>query len=183
MADHRRLLSEKGSVLSASLLRTRQSAEEACRGAGISQPITIDERLLELDYGLWSGRSDVEIVSGFGEAALDRWRNEGVYPEGVAFSPDRDEVIRSVAAVVEGVQTGDASVVWLFSSQGILRFFPEVLLHPGTDRAFAPISGRMRTGAYGIISLAEQGSAVVEWDVRPGGCADDCGSGRSKRDQ
>jgi broad specificity phosphatase PhoE len=64
-------------ILTSPLLRTRQTAaaiEEAC---GV--PVTLDDRLIEIDWGAWEGRSTGTLA----QFDVDRWKaDKGTAPEG-----------------------------------------------------------------------------------------------------
>jgi broad specificity phosphatase PhoE len=66
-----------GQVLTSPLLRARQTAEAI--GAACGVPVAVDERLLEIDWGMWEGRP----AGSLAVADVDRWRaDEGTAPEG-----------------------------------------------------------------------------------------------------
>lgn len=71
-------------VVSSPLARARQTAD------AFGLPVTIDERWVELDYGLWDGSpiAEVELED------WERWRND------LHFAPPRGESIASVGARV-----------------------------------------------------------------------------------
>lgn len=64
-------------ILASPLLRARQTAEaiaQACR-----LPVAVDERLVEIDWGTWEGRSTGNLA----QTDVDRWRaDDGTAPEG-----------------------------------------------------------------------------------------------------
>ena len=43
-------------------------------------PVGIDARLAELDFGVWSGQSDAQIIAKFGEEDLKHWRERCEIP-------------------------------------------------------------------------------------------------------
>jgi probable phosphoglycerate mutase len=63
-------------IVTSPLLRARQTAEAAGGACGV--PVTVDERLVEIDWGAWEGRP----AGGLAGADVDRWRAEGTAPEG-----------------------------------------------------------------------------------------------------
>ena len=58
-------------VISGPLLRTREHAGIATDVAGEKAAIEIDQRLREIDYGLWEAKSSEEIQAMDGGAELD----------------------------------------------------------------------------------------------------------------
>jgi broad specificity phosphatase PhoE len=64
-------------ILTSPLLRARQTAEAVAAACGL--PVTVDERLVEIDWGAWEGRP----AGSLAVADADRWRaDDGAAPEG-----------------------------------------------------------------------------------------------------
>jgi broad specificity phosphatase PhoE len=57
-------------VLTSPLVRARQTAEAISAACGL--PVTVDERLVEIDWGTWEGRP----AGSLAVADVDRWRND-----------------------------------------------------------------------------------------------------------
>jgi broad specificity phosphatase PhoE len=72
------LASERvAAVLTSPLLRARQTAEAIGQACGV--PVVVDERLVEIDWGAWEGRSTGSLV----QTEVDRWKaDDGTAPEG-----------------------------------------------------------------------------------------------------
>lgn len=64
-------------VVTSPLVRARRTAEAV--GAACGLPVTVDQRLVEIDWGAWEGRP----TGSLGHAEVDRWREQGgTAPEG-----------------------------------------------------------------------------------------------------
>ena len=64
-------------ILTSPLLRARQTAEAV--GAACGLPVTVDDRLVEIDWGTWEGRP----AGSLAVTDVDRWRaDDGTAPEG-----------------------------------------------------------------------------------------------------
>ena len=64
-------------ILTSPLLRARQTAEPM--GAACGVPVVVDERLIEIDWGAWEGRSAGTLA----KSDVDRWKaDKGAAPEG-----------------------------------------------------------------------------------------------------
>lgn len=64
-------------ILSSPLLRARQTADAI--GKACNLPVVVDERLVEIDWGTWEGRSTGSLA----QTDVDRWRaDDGTAPEG-----------------------------------------------------------------------------------------------------
>ncbi|SNY92720.1 probable phosphoglycerate mutase [Cohaesibacter sp. ES.047] len=106
------------------LKRTIQTTDIASKHAGWSDvPIEITDALKEIDYGDWEGKSNEDIRAEFGDAAIDAWQKDSVWPEGLGWLPGA-EVIQSnwnaMMVSIEGRYGLDAVAV-IVTSNGILR--------------------------------------------------------------
>jgi alpha-ribazole phosphatase len=64
-------------VLASPLLRARQTAEAI--GEACDLPVAVDDRLIEIDWGTWEGRSTGTLA----QSDVDRWKaDKGTAPEG-----------------------------------------------------------------------------------------------------
>ena len=64
-------------VLTSPLVRARQTAEAL--GAACGLPVAVDDRLLEIDWGTWEGRSAAQLA----QSDVERWKaDKGTAPEG-----------------------------------------------------------------------------------------------------
>lgn len=77
-------------VYTSPLLRARETAAPIAAAAGVD--IAVDDRLVELDYGEWDGKSFPDLPPG----ELRRWRNDPT------FAPPGGESLRTVTARISG---------------------------------------------------------------------------------
>ena len=64
-------------ILASPLLRARQTADAIASACG--QPVVVDDRLIEIDWGAWEGRSTGTLA----QSDVDRWKaDKGAAPEG-----------------------------------------------------------------------------------------------------
>ncbi len=75
-------------VYASPLLRARETAAPIAAAAGVE--VVIDDRLIELDYGEWDGKSFPDLPA----EALARWRNDPT------FAPPGGESLRAVSSRV-----------------------------------------------------------------------------------
>lgn len=142
------------------LRRTADFAALISSEAAAAVTTVIDERLKELDFGRWSGLSDSEIERLSGADALKRWREEGIRPEGIGFSPSVQEVEQEVRGVLTDLARGDGLAV-VVTSNGRLREFAR-LISETHDRA-----GRVRTGGSCLVAFDKGAWRIIDWDVKP----------------
>ncbi len=108
-----------GPFLAGPLARTREFVRH-----GFGTKPRLDDRLREIDYGLWEGKTDAEIAASAGADMLEAWNRRCVWPAGQSWAPDADTLAQGAAALVRELADGDARIVpVLCSSQGILRYF------------------------------------------------------------
>lgn len=139
------------------LKRTRATAEEIL--AAQAEPPELETALFlrEIDYGPDENKPEDEVVARIGEAALAAWESDGVPPPGWRVDPDA--LIgnwQQVFAKLEGA--GGAHLV--VTSNGIARF---ALKAAGAEGHAL----KLKTGAYGVIQLADGAVSVGEWNIRP----------------
>jgi broad specificity phosphatase PhoE len=140
-------------LLSSPLLRARQTAAPIATATGHALD-DIRDWLGEIDHGPDEGRPEDEVIARIGAAALARWEEEGVAPEGW-----RVDAAARVAAWRAFFADGGQGADLLVTSNGAARF---ALLALG----LAP--RKLRTGAFGELALAADGAVrLVRWDERP----------------
>jgi len=126
------------------------------------------ETLNELDYGLWSGRTDPQI-EGLGLGADFKVWKEGAWPQQSQWGESEALVLGRVKQFLtklaeEGV--GQDETVAAISSNGLIRFF---LRFCGDQYRERLVSGGLKvaTGAYCLLEGESYDWRCKEWDVRP----------------
>jgi len=138
---------------SSDLKRTRQTADYIL-GKGQYQLASF---LKEIDYGPDEGRSETEVIARIGTAALKKWDLHAVAPRD--WSVDADDLRTAWQAFFASCKPHSNTLV--VTSNGVARFLLDIV--DGGDAA----PRKLRTGAYGIVSLDTKGPRLVNWDVRP----------------
>ena len=93
------------------ILRTRSA------GVAARPEIEIDERLIEVDYGDWSGRELKALVKEPLWGTVQRQPSAMQFPKGEALAA---AAARGIAAVREHASAADAASIWLAASHGDL---------------------------------------------------------------
>lgn len=89
-------------ILTSPLLRARQTAEQT--GAACGVPVVVDERLIEIDWGSWEGRSTGTLK----QSDVERWKaDKGAAPEGEGL----ESLTRRVESFCSEHLDGDGLVV------------------------------------------------------------------------
>ena len=161
----KRMKLKPDAIIAGPLLRTKVGAEIISQDLGFEGGIRIDERLKEIDYGSWGGKSDGEVEALFGAEVIDDWRERTIRPAGADWAPDE----RTLRANAEGVLSDvlseyqSVSCVLLITSNGNLRFFHSAL-YDGDQTAPSP---KVKTGH---LCLADVDDGVIHprlWNVAP----------------
>jgi broad specificity phosphatase PhoE len=154
-------------IYCAPLLRTKRFAEIIAEKSRKVVPFIVDERLTELDYGRWSGRSDAEIEEIFGKDCLSDWIDRSVWPEhcGWAGNPKFiEEQVRSFVEEILAKYPADSTVVAV-SSNGRLRYFLK-LVGFEFERRVAEKSFKVATGRMCVINFDHDKASVSAWNEK-----------------
>ncbi|TGY90273.1 histidine phosphatase family protein [Marinicauda algicola] len=152
-------------ILAGPLKRTRHGARLAAEKCGFTGEVEIDERLTEIDYGVWGGRSDAEIAEQWGEGAIEAWRERSVPPEGAGWSPSPNTIRANVKSVLASV-TRDLSAdqaVLILTSNGILRYFHERLAGENA----LPQDAKVKTGHMCAAEIVPGATRLKLWNAAP----------------
>lgn len=138
-------------VFSSPLERARRTAELA----GFSAEVRTDPDLMEWNYGLYEGRTAVEIHKE--RPAWDLFR-DGV-PEGESL----DDVVRRVTRVLDRLRTIEGDIL-LFAHSHVLRVLVAtwLALPPDTGRHFV-----LDTGSLSILGREHLCPALLSLNTRP----------------
>ena len=155
-------------IYSGPLTRTKETAQIVARAVGFERPITIDERLIELDYGRWSGLSDAEVKSKFGSDEFEAWASRGAWPTTAEFTPSEAVVKSAVNQFATDLQKRHkaADQVLIVSSNGKLRYFL-TLIPNELERRLAAGKFKLGTGKSGIIDLVGPTAKLLGWNLSP----------------
>lgn len=152
-------------IIAGPLQRTRVGAAIIAEDTDFPSDVIIDERLMEIDYGSWGGKSDDEIIARHGEGVIHDWRERSIRPEGADWSPSENELLDNALSVLKEIKANydGQSNVLLVTSNGILRFYHALLYAEQNN----PPPGKVKTGH---LCLADFTDGVFEpkcWNVSP----------------
>lgn len=103
-------------VFTSPLSRARDTAQAIAGATGA--PLTVDERLTEIDYGGFEGLDRAAASARFG-AAFDRWREDPFGSPVPGMEPLPAALERARAATADALAAGEQPVI--VGHQGILR--------------------------------------------------------------
>jgi broad specificity phosphatase PhoE len=152
----------------APLLRTKRFAEIAAADFHKSTPLIEDQRLTELDYGAWSGLTDSEIISKFGEGVLRAWTDSSVWPEQCGWSATEESITTEVKDFVSQIISDhpDTANVLVVSSNGRLRYFLK-LIASEFEKRVKEHTFKIATGRVCLLDQVENSFRVVLWNEQP----------------
>lgn len=142
------------------LIRTVQYAEQVRESAGMQVDLTVDRRLIELDYGSWGGLSNDEIERLSGADTLKRWQQQGIRPAGVGFVPSEEQLRAETERVLAECASIQGLVV-IVTSNGRLREYARLI---GGE---AYCGAKVRTGHMCLVELSDVGWKIIGWDLSP----------------
>jgi probable phosphoglycerate mutase len=142
------------------LKRTRETATIALEAAGAAPAsVEIDERLREIDYGAWEGKSTAEIRQAGGGDALAAWEQENAWPTSAGWPSSRETYLRNFLAVMESLREESGAPALLVSSNGLFRLLANAI----AGESFA---SKMATGRLAVIRLSgADGVEIKGWNL------------------
>jgi len=140
------------------LKRQWQTAQAIMKAQNNPPSIETLETLREIDYGPDENKAESDVISRIGQTAMTAWDEHAHPPQGWDINPDEIRQNWRDFLKVQCCNSGPALVV---TSNGIARFILDIADHADD------MPRKLRTGAYGIIDLAEDKLRLIAWDVRP----------------
>lgn len=146
-------------ILSGPLKRTRRAAEIVADLTDFGGAIEIDERLREIDYGSWGGKTNEEIIDLFGQEALDYWNTAHRRPPNSDWSPDETTLkTNALSALADApAQTGFTLLV---TSNGVLRYVY------GESEGLAA-DAKVKTGHVCVVERRNNTFHRLAWNDKP----------------
>lgn len=142
-------------LLCGPLLRQSQTADAIIERLASPDSLGIEPRLTEVDYGPDEGQPEADVVARIGEAALKRWEtNRTPHPDWQIDEPGLRALWTDLLD-----RARDAAIM-VVTSNGTARYIFDLI-----DRGDAPL--KLRTGAFGIVAVSDEGAQLVSWDDRP----------------
>lgn len=148
-------------VWTSPLSRTRTTAEIIAEATAPGCEIRAADFLREIDYGPDEGQPEDDVLARIGAKALSDWETQSIVPPGwkVNVATLREDWQR----FFEGTRERAPERALVVTSNGVARFALDVTTGTKED-----VSRKLRTGAYGRITLAPDGTTLLEdWDLRP----------------
>ncbi len=147
---------------SATLKRTKETADIALQSAGSSLPIETLDIFDEIDYGPDENQTEETVIKRIGEKAIEQWDKNATVPDGWKVNPD--EIIKNWYTFAQSICDIDRTA-FVVTSNGIARFAPHIT---GDFDFFAKQHTiKLKTGAIGILTFSQGKWRVTDWNIVP----------------
>lgn len=155
-------------VYTGPLQRMQSTALEALNAMHCVLPIIIDDRLNELDYGLWSGLTSQEVRQRFGEVEYNAWEQTSQWPLQGKWLESESAVIARITQfaqdLVQKYSQGDTVLV--VASNGCLRYFLKLI--PGAfEEKTQQHQLKIGTGNMCYLQYRNNGWNLKYWNQKP----------------
>lgn len=159
------------SIYCAPLKRTSEFAKIVSSHLYHSRPEPkTDNRLMEIDYGHWSGKTKEQIIAAYGEAEYLGWEERSVWPTKGGWALDEATIAQQIRSFAKEVlQKGHGENILVVSSNGVLRYFLKLIEH-AFEESVVNKSFKMGTGHLSRIDLEAFhffAGKVIFWDRKP----------------
>lgn len=150
------------------LQRTKTFAEILAATLNYEGAPIIDQRLHEIDYGEWTGRSDQEIIDQFGVDQLKEWSEFSRWPQTGSWGANESQIKSEVESFVKDIQAKysvDDTIIAV-SSNGRLRYFLS-LINGEFERRRQDKTLKVKTGNICELAAENGQFALKYWDKKP----------------
>lgn len=146
-------------IFSAPLKRTLMTAETIRDQTAPGITIEALEGLREVDYGPDENLPEEEVIARIGDEALALWESDAVPPPEWLVNPDALRV--TWRQLFDTLSFVDGPILAV-TSNGVARFALDA-----ADSVLCATERKLKTGAYGVVSLTPQKKATITaWNVR-----------------
>ncbi len=156
-------------IVAGPLLRTCRFAEIIANQA--RQPFRVDERLREIDYGLWEGLDSVAIRQKYGTEPLEQWEKFGDWPKAMQWKPSLEELNAALADFLREqnrklvdtmMDSPEGAYNIAVTSNGILRLIYTLVTGKPCEQA-----NKVKTGHACVLAPDGEGWHVMAWNENP----------------
>lgn len=155
-------------IYAAPLKRTAEYAEIVKNLQNSSVSITKEERLREIDYGNWAGKSNQQIISEYGESELIKWQEDGIWPESGQWSPSEADIMKGIQDLTVDIinRYKENEAILIVSSNGILRYFLS-MIEGVYEQLKQDKRLKVKTGNVCILSANANEITLKAWNIHP----------------
>lgn len=153
-------------IYTSSLQRTSEFAQITAKQTGYNAAkILTDDRLMELDYGSWSGLTDEEIRAQFGNKELEDWNKSSVWPQSGVFGASEQQVSNECSSFLQDLSNKHSrhGQIVAVSSNGRLRYFLKSIAGEFEKRT-NKTTFKVNTGSFCVFHYQENGWVLDSWN-------------------
>ncbi|MDR1925422.1 MAG: histidine phosphatase family protein [Planctomycetaceae bacterium] len=167
-------------VFAAPLLRTTQTAQLIIDELGLDISIQLDQIFSEIDYGLDEGKTETSVITRLGQYHLgknapkesilqrgkeemDKWNKNAIPPFG--WNVDTSKIISDWRDFVTKINDGETVLV--VSSNGIIRFAPNILPQHSLDKFLKENNLKVTTAGICILTKENSQWNITNWNLKP----------------
>ncbi len=156
-------------IVAGPLQRTCRFAEIIAKQ--VRQPFQIDERLREIDYGLWEGLDSVAIRQKYGTEPLEQWEKFGDWPTTMQWKPPHDELKATLAGFLREqnrklvdamMDSPEGAYNIAVTSNGILRLIYTLVTGKPCEQAH-----KVKTGHACVLAPDGDRWHIMKWNEDP----------------
>lgn len=153
-------------VYAAPLKRTAETARLVIAAMGGNIPLAFDDSFVEIDYGPDENKTEDEVIARIGQAAIDRWNQDAIVPDGWKVSVEG--IIKAWQDFANKVEKEHKNqTVLVVSSNGIIRFAPYLT---GDFKKFTSEHDiKVGTGSVCVLTKEDGDKfwSCTEWGTKP----------------
>jgi probable phosphoglycerate mutase len=150
------------------LQRTQKFAQLVAEALKLELRPIVDERLNELDYGGWNGRSNDEIIAQFGQDVFDGWNDSSIWPTNSGWPSSPEILGEEVRSFVEEMvkKHPEGSTVLVVTSNGRMRYFLK-LVDGAFEQRQKDHTLKVAPGNFCQLTVGEGRPSVQLWNESP----------------
>ena len=153
-------------IYAASLKRTLKYAQIIQDQLQLSEHVVLDSRLNEIDYGNWSGLSNDEIKSKYGDIELNEWNEQGKWAN--SFDDSELDIEEQIGSFVREaiINQADKKLILAVTSNGRLKYFLKLI--PDIYREYLEkTKWKVATGNICLLSYEKSSWRLICWNETP----------------
>ena len=150
------------------LQRQVQTAEVIARHLNPQIRIQKESAFDEIDYGLWEGLSQQQIVKKWPQEYID-WQVSAIWPNNI-FNGTEDLHLNQLRRWVDNLREIKDGNVFVITSQGIIRYLlliliPSIYLEARKDKGMNLY--KVATGNYCQFVVDDKKNNLIDWNIKP----------------
>lgn len=155
-------------IYSSSLKRTRDYAGRVAERVSFHDPLLVDARLHEVDYGEWTGLTQEQVAERFGAVDQEAWNEHSVWPRNGGWKNTEKEVMSDAQSFAQDLSRKYATHdnLLVISSNGKLRYFLS-LIEGEWEARKRQGAFKVKTGHVCDLRFDNGRWMLAAWDISP----------------